>query len=204
MSVPSPAAPNHLLRLHSYPVSALEVSPDNKRIYSGDSSGLVVITSSRTLRAIAQWRAHSDSLLGIEEWGDQIITYVLVRCYISIPDGLVKCYSHGRDNKLRVWGRVLEAPESTTLGDTAARLNLSTPLLSYALDINALNYCRFSLLYDTAGSHEEKQAMIALPNLTDSSVVGYISSTFIYLLSRASLSRPISGRYRLGAESILQ
>lgn len=75
MSVPSPAAPNHLLRLHSHPVSALEVSPDNKRIYSGDSSGLVVTTSSHTLRAIARWQAHSDGLLGIEEWGDQVITY---------------------------------------------------------------------------------------------------------------------------------
>lgn len=46
--------------------------------------------------------------------------------------------------------------------------------------------------------------MIALPNLIDSTVVGYVSPTFICLLSRASLSRPISGGYRLGAESILQ
>lgn len=151
MSVPSPAAPNHLLRLHSHPVSALEVSPDNKRIYSGDSSGLVVTTSSHTLRAIARWQAHSDGLLGIEEWGDQVIT-------------------HGRDNKLCVWGRVVEAPESTILGDTAARLNLTTPQLSYALDVNALNYCRFSLLCDPADSHEEKRAMIALPGLIDSTV----------------------------------
>ena len=84
MSVPSPAAPNHLLRLHSYPVSALEVSPGNKRIYSGDSSGLVVITSSHTLRAIAQWQAHSDSLLGIEEWGDQIITYANISAHNTL------------------------------------------------------------------------------------------------------------------------
>ncbi|KAF5359701.1 hypothetical protein D9756_003344 [Leucocoprinus leucothites] len=153
MSVSTPVAPTHLLRLHLHPINTLAFSPDNERIYSGDSSGFVVATSSRSLRAITSWQAHSDGLLGIEEWEDQIIT-------------------HGRDNKLHVWSRIIELPESARLGDTATRLDLPAPRLSYSLDVNALNYCRFSLMRDpVADPEEEKKALIALPGLIDSSVV---------------------------------
>ncbi|KAG5638112.1 hypothetical protein H0H81_001790 [Sphagnurus paluster] len=74
---PPPAAPVHLLRTHSSPVTALSISSDNERIYSGDASGFVVVTSTRSLRPITAWNAHTDSLLGVEEWGDYLITYVL-------------------------------------------------------------------------------------------------------------------------------
>lgn len=75
MSVPSPA-PKHIIRSHADPVSVVYSSDDNERIYSGDSSGTVVITSSRSLRAIATWKAHDHGLLGIQEWEDTIITSV--------------------------------------------------------------------------------------------------------------------------------
>lgn len=71
-----PAAPTHLIRSHIVPLSALSFSEDNERLYSGDTSGLVVVTSTRTLRAIASWKAHSDGLLGVEEWGKHIVTSV--------------------------------------------------------------------------------------------------------------------------------
>ncbi|EKM78695.1 hypothetical protein AGABI1DRAFT_100733 [Agaricus bisporus var. burnettii JB137-S8] len=150
MALPPPAAPNHLLRLHSQPVSALAFSEDNTRLYSGDSSGLVAVTSTWTLRPIAKWQPHSDGLLGIEEWQDEIIT-------------------HGRDNKLHIWKRTIELPGSARLGDTAASLDLPIPDLSYSLDVNALNYCRFSLmLLDSDNNH--KRALLAVPGLIDSSV----------------------------------
>lgn len=76
MSVPPPAAPTHLLRLHYHPINAIAFSEDNERLYSGDTSGLVVATSTRSLRTITKWQAHSDGLLGVEEWGDEVITYV--------------------------------------------------------------------------------------------------------------------------------
>ncbi|KAJ3566141.1 hypothetical protein NP233_g7182 [Leucocoprinus birnbaumii] len=159
MSVPPPAAPSHLLRLHSHPINTLAFSPDNERIYSGDSSGLVVVTSSRSLRAISKWEAHSSGLLGIEEWEDQIITYAgniySREYYILIPG----------DN-----GRITELPEAARLGDTAARLDLPVPKLSYSLDVNALNYCRFSLTRHPAAPTGEKKALIAVPGLIDSSV----------------------------------
>ena len=66
-------------------MNVLAFSSDNERMYSGDASGIVSITSTRTLRSIAVWPAHTDGLLGIEEWGNaqqdsviNIITSVLV------------------------------------------------------------------------------------------------------------------------------
>ncbi|KAG5644377.1 hypothetical protein DXG03_008605 [Asterophora parasitica] len=141
-----PAAPTHILRTHSSAVSALFVSSDNERIYSGDASGLVVVTSTRSLRSITAWNAHTDSLLGIEEWGECIIT-------------------HARDNKLHVWTRVEELPTSARLGGSnaqSAATDVPKPTLSFSMDVNALNYCRFSLLPLPEG------ALVAIPNLVDS------------------------------------
>lgn len=78
MTAPPPPTPIHLLRAHTSSVTSLSFSDDNERLYSGDSSGLVIVTSTSSLRAIASWNAHTDSLLGVEEWGDRIITYVCV------------------------------------------------------------------------------------------------------------------------------
>jgi hypothetical protein len=73
-SSPAPIAPPplHTIRSHNSGISALFVSCDNERIYSGDLSGQVVITSTRTIRPLASWKAHTDGLLGVEEWGEQL------------------------------------------------------------------------------------------------------------------------------------
>jgi WD40 repeat protein len=68
-------SPIHLLRSHTAQLTALAFSDDNERIYSGDASGLVVVTSTRSLRAIASWKAHSNGLLGVEEWKNRVITF---------------------------------------------------------------------------------------------------------------------------------
>ncbi|KAI0926060.1 hypothetical protein AcV5_008624 [Taiwanofungus camphoratus] len=122
---PPPPSPTHILRSHTAQVNALHFSDDNERVYSGDATGTVVVTSTRTLRSLAAWKAHTDGLLGVQEWGDSIIT-------------------HGRDNKLHVW-RLSQEP-ATKLGNSAASPGLQTPQLCYSMDVNALNYCRFSLL----------------------------------------------------------
>ncbi|KAJ7127087.1 WD40-repeat-containing domain protein [Mycena epipterygia] len=141
---PAPAAPTHLLRSHSADVTALFFSDDNERLYSGDASGLVVVTSTRSLRAIVSWPAHTDGILGVQEWGPRIVT-------------------HSRDHKLHVWARV-EDPPRVAGSSSAARPDNPPPALCYSLDVNALNYCRFSLLASDADD-----ALIALPNLVESS-----------------------------------
>lgn len=84
MSAPPPPTPKHLIRSHAAQVNVLYISDDNERIYSGDASGVVVVTSTRTLRALASWKAHTDGLLGVQEWEDRIITSV--RASLSLFD----------------------------------------------------------------------------------------------------------------------
>ncbi|KAH9052959.1 WD-40 repeat-containing protein [Lactarius deliciosus] len=121
--------------LHTIP--HLFVSGDNERIYSGDVSGLVVITSTRSIRPLASWKAHTDGLLGVEEWGEQQV----ITC--TCGDGP----SH--------------AP-STVGGGSASSPGTLELELSYSLDVNALNFCRFSLLPLRDG-----EALVAVPNLAD-------------------------------------
>jgi hypothetical protein len=75
-----------------------------------------------------------------------------------------------------VWTRVgtEEVPTIRVRGSTASTVGgLPTPKLSYSLDVNALNYCRFSLL----PLHDpDRRAFIAVPNLVDSALVGHSSS----------------------------
>ncbi|KAH9945340.1 WD-40 repeat-containing protein [Epithele typhae] len=163
----APPPPKHVLRNHGAPVSALWVSDDNERVYSGDGAGTVVATSTRTLRALAVWAAHTDGVLGVQEWGPRVIT-------------------HGRDNKLHVWtgphaaepGAARPACAGAGAVDvdagSAALPGLHVPALLYSLDVNALNYCRFSLLVPAppiAGSAPgpaEEEALLAVPNLVES------------------------------------
>ncbi|TFY68523.1 hypothetical protein EVG20_g3519 [Dentipellis fragilis] len=148
MQAPAPT-PIHLIRAHSSAISAVAFSDDNERIYTGDATGLVVVTSTRSLRALASWAAHTDGILGVQEWDDGIIT-------------------HARDNKIHVWKRPAQA--SASLGGSAAVPGLPTPELRYSMDVNALNYCRFSLLVLEGPGTSERQALIAVPNLVESSL----------------------------------
>lgn len=48
----------------------------------------------------------------------------------------------------------------------------TSPTLCYSMDVNALNYCRFSLMPVSATSEKgEARALLALPNLVESSLV---------------------------------
>lgn len=53
------------------------------------------------------------------------------------------------------------------IGSTAGLVDLPVPSLRYSLDVNALNFCRFSLL--RLGG--DAQGLVALPNLVESGVV---------------------------------
>jgi hypothetical protein len=81
-------SPSHILRSHSSQLTTVSFSDDNERIYSGDGSGVCVVTSTRSLRAITSWKAHSGGLLGVQELDEYIITFVLVfnvTAFLFIP-----------------------------------------------------------------------------------------------------------------------
>lgn len=73
-------------------------------------------------------------------------------------------------------------PSSARLGGSAALPSLPTPTLCYSMDVNALNYCRFSLL-KLCEESEEAKAIIALPNLVDSSVVCFCPGSVVAIVS---------------------
>jgi len=109
--------------------------------------------------------------------------------HVAFPDSPRQSICrHGRDNKLHVWTRIEELPSSIRLGGSAALPGLPIPILCYSMDVNALNYCRFSLMTlplshnaSGSGSHPDEggagseepsmQALVALPNLVESSSV---------------------------------
>ena len=68
MPSPPPPSPKHILRSHRDQITSLHVSVDNERLYSGDITGLVVLTATRTLRALVAWKAHVNAVLAVEEW----------------------------------------------------------------------------------------------------------------------------------------
>ncbi|KIJ51473.1 hypothetical protein M422DRAFT_74312 [Sphaerobolus stellatus SS14] len=144
-----PPIPSHILRGHGAQVNSLAFSPDNERLYSGDASGHVIITLTRSLRPLASWQAHADGILGIEEWNDEFFI------------------THGRDNKLHMWLRIIQP---TSVAETAATPSLPTPVLRFSMDVNALNYCRFSLLSQLEGGSKSSNALLAVPNLVESSL----------------------------------
>ncbi|KAG8877342.1 ASTRA complex subunit [Tulasnella sp. 331] len=151
---PPPPSPIRLLRSHSAQVNVICFSsaeegdtPSNERLYTGDADGLVVVTSTRSFRALASWKAHNEGVLGIEEWQSSVLT-------------------HGRDNKIHAWTRISTMSHLT---ETASQKDLVVPELLYSLDVNALNFCRFSLL-PMAGT-AKGEALLAVPNLIESSLV---------------------------------
>jgi len=75
---------------------------------------------------------------------------------------------HARDNKLHIWIRIVQP---ISIAETAATPSLPVPLLKYSMDVNALNYCRFSLLPQLEGGSKRPKALIAVPNLVESSLV---------------------------------
>ncbi|KIM67180.1 hypothetical protein SCLCIDRAFT_1210681 [Scleroderma citrinum Foug A] len=153
MSTEAPPSPLHVLRAHTNPVTTLFCSDDNERIYSGDAKGRVVITSTRSLRPTVSWSAHTNALLGIEEFFEnkQVLT-------------------HGRDNKIHVWECPVESMPSIRKVGEATLTESSAPTLCYSMDVNALNYCRFSLLTPSPDIEEELTVLLAVPNLVESSL----------------------------------
>ena len=96
-------------------------------------------------------------------------------------------FRHGRDNKLHLWTRIQEplASASIRLGGSAALTGLQAPTLCYSMDVNALNYCRFSLLPQRtyAQSSESSEALLALPNLVESSLVRTTRNVIVVVIS---------------------
>jgi ASTRA-associated protein 1 len=73
----SSAVPAYVLRGHISPIHALHFFRQNAYLASGDSDGWVVVWSLASKRAVAVWKAHEGSILGVRDWGgERLVTYV--------------------------------------------------------------------------------------------------------------------------------
>lgn len=91
---------------------------------------------------------------------------------------------HGRDNKLHVWKKIKDVSLNVEAlgGSAASPQGIPVPELAYSLDVNALNFCSFSVLevnfnYNT-GLNEE--LLIAVPNLVESYWVRHTHFTLVW------------------------
>lgn len=70
-----PAQPKSILRGHKAQVHAATFVRGNARLLTGDADGFVVAWDLTIMRPRAVWQAHTNSILGIADWGrDRLIT----------------------------------------------------------------------------------------------------------------------------------
>ncbi|KAK4936376.1 Astra associated protein 1 Asa1, partial [Elasticomyces elasticus] len=123
-----PAQPTYVLRGHGAQIHAVSFLRHNTRLLTGDAEGWVVLWSVALKRAVAVWRAHQGSILGLQSWGvDRTMT-------------------HGRDNKINVWQLPVadEVCFSTVLPIDDTTSHRKQPWLLHCLIVNALNFCPFA------------------------------------------------------------
>lgn len=69
------AQPTYVLRGHSAQIHSVLFLRSNTRILTGDADGWVVLWNIATKRAVAVWKAHKTTILGLGSWRDEgIIT----------------------------------------------------------------------------------------------------------------------------------
>lgn len=130
MAATRPAAqPSYILRGHAAQIHTVRFARHNTRLLTGDAEGWIVYWKVETKRALAVWKAHEGPILDTSEWAcDKIIT-------------------HGRDHHLRIW-QIRPADETrlaTTLPVEQPSADQQKPWLLYALPVNTLNFCAFSI-----------------------------------------------------------
>ncbi|PIA89250.1 ASTRA-associated protein 1 [Cercospora beticola] len=127
-----PARPSYILRGHTAQIHAVHFFRGNTRLLTGDASGWIVLWSVSSKRAVAVWRPHTSTILGVGSWNDD------------------KIITHGRDSKVHVW-RLREDDEkdfSKVLPiDSTDSTEHKQPWLLHTLPVNALNFCSFSMIH---------------------------------------------------------
>ncbi|GAA5946135.1 hypothetical protein JCM3765_000130 [Sporobolomyces pararoseus] len=147
-----PPSPHYILRGHLHPLTQLYFSPTKRSLLlSGDSSGSVAIWNLRTYRPVLVWKPHQEGILSLSQLGSNSLI------------------SHGRDNKLHLYN-FAELLEVSERGGSSFEkpLGFDSFAPTLTLDVNALNFCRLSMLDLSTwkGKEKEGEGLIAVPSLT--------------------------------------
>ncbi|KAK6335435.1 ASTRA complex subunit [Orbilia brochopaga] len=149
--------PVYVMRGHAAPIHALHFYRSNSRLVSADADGWAVVWNLTTRRPVAVWRAHNGAVLGVSDWDD---------CSIV---------THGRDNKIYVWQlRPGDEAGLDTELPAASQSDRRHPWLLHSLEVNALNFCAFTMCYETHGGSDNtgpRAVMIAVPSSRDPNTI---------------------------------
>ncbi|KAI0844390.1 WD40 repeat-like protein [Daldinia vernicosa] len=154
MSQHQPAQPKSVLRGHRTQVHVTTFVRSNQRLASGDADGYVVLWDLTIMRPRAVWRAHTNAILGISDWGDD------------------KIITHGRDNRLAVWklGLQDEITMSTALPLDESVPERPQPWILHILHVNTMNFCSFASC-PIAPNPTHDELFIAVPNTLETEAV---------------------------------
>lgn len=126
-------------------------------LIAGDANGVVSVTSLQDRRPWMQWQAHKEgqSVLGVQAF---------------TKHRLLSVVTHGRDNEIHVWQicptqRSMRGVRPYPGSDD----DVQTPHCLVNLPVNALNFCRFSLLQHSAA--RDDTVLLAVPHSLDSGLV---------------------------------
>ncbi|GAA5862385.1 hypothetical protein JCM3774_002499 [Rhodotorula dairenensis] len=157
-----PLAPAYILRAHAAPVACLCFSQNGRYLFSGDTDGYVAVWRLRTFRPRYMWKAHGGGILGIAQVGTGLLT-------------------QGRDNFVHLFhfaeGERADARVGPTIDVGAATAvpsashpspGFDTP--AWTLDVNAMNFCRMSVL--TLAPESDHGSSIAAPEQKGKSCAG--------------------------------
>jgi len=85
----SPAQPSYVFRGHGAQIHALHFLRDNSQVLSGDADGWVVLWNIFDRRPVVVWRPHQNAILGFDDRGDNIFTYVCHQYFHEIPQPFI-------------------------------------------------------------------------------------------------------------------
>lgn len=189
MALPVPQ-PAYILRGHASQIHATTFIRENSRLVTGDAEGWVVVWGLVLKRAVAVWKAHEGSLLGVRAWGsDRLITWVrilyasgmskAVLGYLNTKQQALIWCRHGKDNKLVVWkfSQEDEGALSTTLPVDNSTEQRQQPWVMHVLQVNTMNFCSFAQCPASSNEPSKDELLIAVPNTLSSESVSSNSRT---------------------------
>lgn len=155
----------YTLRAHRTSITGLDFSFNGLDLCSSDDSGWTVWWNLETRRPLAIWKSHENSVISTK---------------FAAHNSELLLFTHGRDNKLRVW-RLESAPDFniTPISLQSNAADYKKPWLVHTQDINSLNFCSISI------TEVQSRLLFACTSTLSSEKID------IYLLE--PFSRPIKG-----------
>ncbi|KAG0216227.1 ASTRA complex subunit [Mortierella sp. NVP41] len=158
---PPPPTPSFIFRGHDAPIHSLEFFSSNTFLVTGDEAGWICVWDIWKRRPVCKWHGHkTGSVLALKaipihrdhstpasDTGatEKRRTRLTSRRIEAAAQDRVYIVSHGRDNEIHFWDI------NSVLQESVRRSSMAIVILSdkepiFSLPVNALNFCKLSIL----------------------------------------------------------